>query len=172
MASNAAKVGGASAAVLLIVGALVSKYEPAKNQNKPYWDPWGKVWTVCEGHTGGVDPKRLYTDAECKAFKDADISVANATLKRCLTMPMLAQVEAALTDAVYNIGQKVVCGSTLERKAEANDWPGACAELDKWKMAGGRVLPGLVRRRFDARGICEGKVTLEYFQQWLREHGA
>ena len=161
-----------SAAVALIVGGMVAKYEPGANQNKPYWDRFGKVWTVCEGHTGGVDPNRIYSDAECKAFKDADIAVANAAVKRCLPMPMLVQIEAAMTDAVYNIGPKVVCGSTIQRKALANDWPGACAGLDAWKYAGGRVLPGLVRRRSDARGICEGRVTLDYLQQWLREHGA
>lgn len=165
-------VGGVSLGVLAIVGALVAKYEPAANQNKPYWDPYGKVWTVCEGHTGGVDQNRVYTDAECKAFKDADIAVANAAVKRCVTVPLLVQIEAALTDTVYNIGPKVVCGSTLQRKALANDWPGACAELDRWKYADGRVLRGLVRRRSDARGICEGQVTLEYFERWLLEHGA
>lgn len=173
--SNSTKGGVAvtvGAGVALIVGALVSKYEPAKNRHVPYWDPWGKVWTVCEGHTGGVDPERVYTTAECKAFKDADIAIANATVRRCLTMPMLVQIEAALTDAAYNIGPSVVCGSTLQRKAQANDWPGACAELDRWKYAGGRVLPGLVRRRSDARGICEGQVTLQYFERWLKEDGA
>lgn len=167
MANKARVVGGASAAVLLIVGALVSKYEPAANQNKPYWDPWGKVWTACEGHTGDIDPNRIYTDAECKAFKDADIAVANATVNRCLPMPKLVQIEAAMTDAAYNIGPKVVCGSTLQRKALANDWPGSCAELDRWKNAGGRVLPGLKRRRSDDRAVCEGTVTLDYFLQKL-----
>lgn len=165
-------VVGVSAGVALIVGGLVAKYEPDANQNKPYFDPWGKVWTVCEGHTGNVDPKRTYSDAECKAFKDADIAEANAAVKRCLTMPMLVQVEAALTDTVYNVGPKVVCGSTVQRKALANDWPGACAGLDAWKYAGGRVLKGLIRRRSDARGICEGRVTIEYFERWLRERGA
>src|SRR3546814_11416154 len=43
--------------------STITKYEPAANQNKPFWDPWGKVWTVCEGHTGDVDPNRIYTDA-------------------------------------------------------------------------------------------------------------
>ena|SRR5690606_19225958 len=172
MAKTGAKVGLGSALALLIAGAIVAKYEPAANQNKPYWDPWGKVWTVCEGHTGDVDPNRLYTDAECQAFKDADLAVANAAVHRCIPVPMLVQIEAALTDAAYNIGPKVVCDSTLRQKALANDWPGACAELDRWRKAGRRVLPGLVRRRFDARGICEGQVTIRYYQQWLKEYGA
>jgi lysozyme len=170
--SNTGKVTGISAAVALIVGGLVAKYEPASNQNKPYWDPWGKVWTVCEGHTGGVDQSRIYSDAECKAFKDADIAVANAQVKRCIPVPLLVQIEAALTDAAYNIGPKVVCGSTLQRKAMENNWPEACAQLDRWKMAGGRVLRGLTRRRSDDRAVCEGRAVIDYFDKWLKERGA
>lgn len=169
---SVAKPLAVSAAVALIVGGLVAKYEPASNRNKPYWDTWGKVWTVCEGHTGGVNPSRIYTDAECKAFKDADIAVANAAVNRCLPMPKLVQIEAALTDAAYNVGQKVVCGSTLQRYALANDWPETCRQLDRWKFAGGRVLAGLVRRRTDDRAVCEGRLVIEYFDQWLKRRNA
>ena len=141
------KIVGGSFAALLIAGGLVAKFEPGAQPSKPYWDPWGKVWTVCEGHTGGVDKDRLYTTTECAAFKAADIAVANAAVKRCLPMPLLPQIEGGLTSAVYNIGPAVVCGSTLQRLGLANDWPGACAQLSRWDKAGGRVLPGLVRRR-------------------------
>ncbi|NID14365.1 glycoside hydrolase family protein [Luteibacter yeojuensis] len=161
-----------SAAVALIAGGLIAKYEPSATPTKPYWDPWGKVWTVCDGHTGDVDPKRTYTADECKAFRDADIAVANEAVNRCLPMPKLPQIEGALTDAAYNLGPQVVCGSTLQRKALANDWPAACAELDKWRMADGRVLPGLVRRRSDDRGVCEGRAVVDYYEQWLKEKGA
>lgn len=155
--------GGVAGAVLAaaIAFTLVSSYEPAPNINKPYWDKYGQVWTVCEGHTGDVDPKRDYTDAECKAFKLADIATAQAAVNRCLPMPKLPQIEGALTDAAYNIGASVVCGSMLQRKALANDWPGACAELSRWDHAGGRVLPGLTRRRTDDRAICEGQAVLD-----------
>lgn len=160
MASRGAKVGGVSAAVLALVTGLVVKYEGSRNE--AYWDPWGKVWTICEGHTGpDVAKGTVYTDAQCKVIRDADIAVANASLKRCLTMPMLPQIEAALTDGVYNIGPRLVCGSTLQAKAVANDWPGACAELRRWDRAGGRVLPGLTRRRSDEAGLCEGRALWE-----------
>lgn len=148
-------------AATLIAAALVAKYEPATNQFQPYWDPYGKTWTVCEGHTGGVEPSRLYTSEECKAFKLADIATAQAAVNRCLPMPKLPQIEGALTDAAYNAGQAVVCGSTLQKFGNANDWPSACAELSRWDHAGGRVLPGLTRRRTDDRAICEGRAVLD-----------
>lgn len=155
MASNNAKaVGVGLAAVLGLAGTLVTKYEGRRYY--PYRDVVG-VLTVCDGHTGpGIIEGRGYTDAECNAFREADMLTANAQVRRCLPMPMLRQVEAALTDAAFNLGPRVVCGSTLQRKALANDWPGACEELSRWDRAGGRVMRGLTRRRTDDRGMCRG----------------
>ena len=140
---------------IAIAGALVTKWEGIRYT--PYQDGGG-VWTVCVGHTGAdVIPGKRYTKAECDAFLAADMAVANATVKRCLPMPMLPQIEGALTSATFNVGPRVVCGSTLQRKALANDWPSACAALDSWKYIGRTVSPGLVNRRADERAVCEGR---------------
>ena len=37
--------------------------------------------------------------------------------------------------------------STLRRRVDAQDWEAAKEELMKWVRGGGKVLPGLVRRR-------------------------
>lgn len=47
------------------------------------------------------------------------------------------------------------CASTLARKANAGDMPGACAELSKWVFANKAKLPGLVKRRAAEREVCE-----------------
>lgn len=148
-------VGGISAAVLVIAGALVTKWEGVRYV--PYRDQGG-VLTVCWGHTGpDVVAGRRYTKDECEAFKAQDLAIANATVKRCLPMPMLPQIEGALTDATFNVGPRVVCGSTLQKRALANDWPGACAALDMWKYIGRTVSVGLQNRRADDRAVCEGR---------------
>jgi lysozyme len=154
------KLAGALAAAA-IAATLIAKYEPAANPLVPYWDAPGQVWTVCDGHTGHVDPHRIYTTAECKAFRNADIATAQATVKRCLPMPLLPQIEGAATDATYNVGPRIVCGSTLQRYALANNWPAACAEFSRWDKAGGRLLAGLTRRRTDDRAVCEGKAVID-----------
>lgn len=146
-------IAGGLAAVLALAAPLIIKWEGVRHA--PYRDAVG-VLTVCYGHTGSdIDPRRTYAQVECDAFLQADMIEANRAVSRCLAMPKLAHVEAALTSAAFNIGPKVVCGSTLQRKAQANDWPGACAELDRWKLAGGRELRGLVLRRADERVLCE-----------------
>jgi len=37
--------------------------------------------------------------------------------------------------------------STLKRKINAQDWDGAKEQLMLWTKAGGKVLPGLLKRR-------------------------
>lgn len=53
----------------------------------------------------------------------------------------------AAADFTFNLGSGRLQTSTLRRKLRALDWEGAKAELMKWTRGGGRVLPGLVRRR-------------------------
>jgi lysozyme len=53
----------------------------------------------------------------------------------------------AMTDFAYNLGVARYRGSTLRRKIDEQDWDGAKEQLALWTRGGGRVLPGLVRRR-------------------------
>lgn len=53
----------------------------------------------------------------------------------------------AMTDFAYNLGVSRYRASTLRKRVDAQDWDGAKTELMKWVRGGGRVLPGLVRRR-------------------------
>jgi len=53
----------------------------------------------------------------------------------------------ALTDFAYNLGAARYRASTLRRRVDAQDWEGAAQELLKWTKGGGKVLPGLVKRR-------------------------
>lgn len=54
---------------------------------------------------------------------------------------------AAMTDFAYNLGVGRYRSSTLRRCVDAGDWEGAREQLMRWTRGGGKVLPGLVRRR-------------------------
>jgi lysozyme len=54
---------------------------------------------------------------------------------------------AAMTDFAYNLGVARYRASTLRKRVDVDDWEGAKTELAKWVRGGGKVLPGLVRRR-------------------------
>jgi lysozyme len=70
-----------------------------------------------------------------------------SVLRQC---PILATDERkcnSVVDFVYNLGCGRLQTSTLKRKINAQDWEGAKEELIKWSKAGGKVLPGLLKRR-------------------------
>lgn len=54
---------------------------------------------------------------------------------------------AALTDFAYNLGVPRYRASTLRKRVDQENWPAAKEQLLLWVRAGGKVLPGLVRRR-------------------------
>lgn len=143
---------------LAIAAALIVKWEGVRYE--VYRDPIG-ILTVCYGHTGPeLKLGQKYTIEQCRTMLAADMAEAEAAVKRCIPGPKTAYQEGALISGTFNAGPKLVCGSTLQRKANAGDWAGACAEFDRWKKAGGRVLRGLLLRRFDERGVCEGRIPL------------
>lgn len=53
----------------------------------------------------------------------------------------------AIADFTYNLGTGRLQTSTLRRKLRALDWEGAQEQLKLWVRGGGKVLPGLVKRR-------------------------
>lgn len=78
-------------------------------------------------------------------------------VKRCVHVPLYQHEYDAYASLAYNVGVTAFCNSTLVKKANAEDYAGACAEFDRWIYAGGRVVPGLVNRRKKERAMCEGR---------------
>ena len=62
---------------------------------------------------------------------------------------------SSLCSFVYNVGSGNFQKSTLRMKLERKEYESAAEEFPKWRKAGGRVLPGLVRRRKSERELFE-----------------
>ena len=118
---------------------------------RPYRDPVG-ILTVCYGETHAE--MRTYTPDECRGMLEASARKHAMQIEPCLPADLPAHVYAASISFAYNVGAQAFCGSTFARKLR-NKEP-ACAELSRWVYAGGRILPGLVRRRAAERAMCEG----------------
>ena len=70
------------------------------------------------------------------------------TLRYCPTLKNAPEnVLWAITDFTYNLGAGKLKSSTLRKRILDEDYNAACTELMKWTRGGGRVLPGLVKRR-------------------------
>lgn len=62
----------------------------------------------------------------------------------------------ALVSFVYNIGVAAYVRSTVRRLIVAGRRDGVPAAMAKWNKAGGRVMPGLVRRRKEEGELFSG----------------
>jgi len=137
---------------LEIAAELCKRFEGFRA--KPYLCPAG-IPTIGYGST-------YYADGRKVTLNDSSISqeAANAllmselqhtylpgVLKNC---PILATDERkcnAVVDFCYNLGVGRLQTSTLKRKINAQDWDGAKEQLMLWTKGGGKVLPGLLKRR-------------------------
>ncbi|MDK7645925.1 lysozyme, partial [Klebsiella aerogenes] len=96
-------------------------------------------WTVCDGHTGSdIRRGHRYSDKECDALLQSDLrKVANA-IDPLIKVRIPDPTRAALYSFTYNVGSGAFASSTLLKKLNAGDVPGACKELQRWTYAGGK----------------------------------
>jgi lysozyme len=94
------------------------------------------------------------TEAQCKSYLYSALEDANKAVEACTAKPMPDYRHAAMVSFAYNAGGSAYCRSTMVRMLNAGDISGACDELIKWVNAGGKRLPGLVKRRTEERIMC------------------
>ncbi|HHX5651013.1 TPA: lysozyme [Enterobacter cloacae] len=114
------------------------------------------VWTVCDGHTG-ADIRRghRYTDIECDNLLKADLRKVANSIDPLIKVRIPEPTRAALYSFAYNVGSGAFARSTLLKKLNSGDVPGACKELQRWTYAGGKQWNGLITRREIEREVCE-----------------
>ena len=144
-----AKIGAGATALAVPLVMLYEGYVPWVHR-----DPIGRL-AACYGHDDQtMTPGKRFTAAECQAMLDQDQLKHDDALD-CIEQPMTDGQKAAFLSFAFNVGTGAFCGSTLVRKANAGDMRGACAELSRWTLAGGKEMPGLVKRRAAERKVCE-----------------
>lgn len=121
---------------------------------KPYLCP-ANVPTIGVGSTFYEDGRRVSL-ADPPITQDRAKQLLMWELEHCLPKvlrlcPALRdwgdKAMGAILDFAFNCGTGNLQASTLRRRINADDVDGAKLELMKWTRGGGRVLPGLVRRR-------------------------
>ena len=153
-----AKVAGAIGASAAIAAAIALalpglKHDEGK-KNDPYLDIV-RVPTVCYGHTGGVNMRMRYTDAQCDKLLTGDAETHLLGALRCV--PALENRPyqlAAVTRLTFNIGVGGFCRSSIAKRMNAGQWKQGCNNFLAWDRAGGRVVRGLSLRRQRERAMC------------------
>lgn len=117
---------------------------------RAYICPAGKL-TIGWGHTNDhgrkFDARSVWTQAECDAALREDMAHFEAVVRRLVRVALTQPQFDALVSFTFNCGEANLAKSTLLKKVNAGDFAGAAREFPRWNRGGGRVLPGLVRRR-------------------------
>lgn len=143
--------GGFIALAIALATPIVTRWEGTRLD--PYRDLVG-VWTVCTGETRVA--MHRYTPAQCDALlrKALESDYAPAVLNAVPALRDRPHQYAASISLAYNIGASAFARSSVARRFNAGDWRGGCEAFLMWNRAGGRVVPGLDRRRRDERKAC------------------
>jgi lysozyme len=135
-----------------IATALCKQFEGFRS--KPYLCPAG-VPTIGYGSTYYADGRKITlsdepiseTVAETLLLHELQFTYLPGVLRNC---PILLTDERkcnAIIDFCYNLGVGRLQTSTLKRKINEQDWEAAKEQLLLWNKGGGKVLPGLDKRR-------------------------
>lgn len=147
-------------AALSISGmALIGIANHEKFVGRTYKDAVG-VPTIGYGTTTGVKPGQTITPERALIRLGQDVGVFESEMKRCLGDVALYQHEwDAYVSLTYNIGYGAFCRSSIARKLKQPqpDYAGACQSILLFNKAGGKVLPGLVKRRQAEYKLCVGE---------------
>jgi GH24 family phage-related lysozyme (muramidase) len=130
---------------------FVARYEGCKLN--AYLCPAG-VWTIGYGHTAGVKSgDTLPSEDEAKALLKDDLKkyagyVNKCVEKKLITFPLNQNQFDALTSFCYNCGLK-----NLETLVTDRDEQTVAEKLLLYVKGGGKVLPGLEKRRKEEREL-------------------
>ena len=125
---------------------------------EPCRDPIG-IWTLGFGSIFGIDNRRVtsshrpITVDEAEDLFVRDIERTERRLLRLVRIDLHENQWAAVVSFSYNVGTQNFKASTLRSCLNRSNFERASNEFPKWRMAGGRVLSGLVRRRAAERQL-------------------
>lgn len=117
-------------------------------RHKAYLDTGG-VWTNGAGHTGpDVYEGQIVDDNQINQWLKDDVAEAEDAVNRLVTVPLTQNQYDALVSFVYNLGEGQFKKSTLLRRLNAKDYEGARNEFKRWVYDNGKLIAGLVKRRY------------------------
>lgn len=113
---------------------------------KAYQCPAG-VWTIGYGSTGGVRPGDVITEAQAEKLLKQDLKTAEDEINKHL-LPLKQHQFDAVASFVFNVGVGSFRRSTLLKRLKIDvNHPDIVNQFNRWVYGGGKILPGLVRRR-------------------------
>jgi len=137
---------------LALAAEMCKRFEGFRS--KPYLCP-ANVATIGYGSTYYADKRKVTLEDALMSQEEAhallmielEHTYLPGVLRNCPGLILDERRCNAIVDFAYNLGTGRLQTSTLKRKINANDWEGAKEQLMLWTKGGGKVLPGLLKRR-------------------------
>jgi lysozyme len=98
------------------------------------------------------EDNRVWTMAEVDELLESDLAKFVRGVDRLCPVTTDGQ-KSALVSFAFNVGLGNLQRSTIRMRHNRGDYAGAAEAFLVWTKAGGRVLPGLVRRRQDEKEL-------------------
>ena len=145
---------------LELAAELCRKYEGYRA--KPYLCP-ANVATIGYGSTYYADGKKVTLQdspmdeptARALLLVELEHTYLPGVLRNCPILATDVRKCKSIVDFAYNCGVGRLQTSTLKRKINASDWDGAKEQLMLWTKGGGKVLPGLLKRRISECALLD-----------------
>ena len=93
------------------------------------------------------------SEIEAEALLVRDLETSEGWISRLIKTSLTENQYSDLTSFTFNVGAGALQRSTLRMKLNRGEFQGAADEFPKWRIAGGRILAGLVRRRTAERAL-------------------
>jgi len=129
--------------------SLIRKYEGLRLF--AYGDPGtgGEPWTIGYGHTGGVYKGDTISASEAERILELDLLKFGKGVESLIRSPILLNDNqfSALISFSFNLGLERLRQSALLANLNSGNLEAAGKAFLHWTHAGGKELPGLVKRR-------------------------
>jgi GH24 family phage-related lysozyme (muramidase) len=132
---------------------LVEQFEGLRLTAYPDPGTGGAPWTIGFGSTTdeqgrAIVPGTTWTHERAEARFRTQLADFGKGVDRLLDgKPTTASQKAAMVSLAYNIGLTAFSRSTVLREHLAGNYSAAADAFAAWNKAGGKILPGLTRRR-------------------------
>ncbi len=107
------------------------------------------VWTIGYGHTKGVYRGMIISHLKAEELLQQDLRIYEEAINRIVKVSLTQNQFDALVSFAFNVGIGALVSSTLLKLLNEGYSKMAAKQFSRWIYAGGRVLPGLVKRRHD-----------------------
>jgi lysozyme len=113
----------------------------------------GGYWQIGYGHLMLEGEKDTITEEEANAFLVADLAWCDGAIERYVEIPVTRNEFSAMVAFCYNVGSGKTRGSSIVKRINADDRPGAANAFLLWNRMNGVVMQALAKRRARERTL-------------------